>query len=1085
MHHGCASRARRLVMMPTHASRYYNSGTVEHVPTDAIMRVESQCVGSRQAVSPLPKGRVKDPLTTNVSLADLVRRYRRAAALTQEELAERAGLSARVISDLERGLRQRPRRGTLALLADALDLAPDERAALENAARNLASAASVLVFPRWQATGTLVPLVGRADELEALDRHVRGYGDAPLLLLEGEPGIGKSRLLREAAERAVALEMSVVAGGCHRRSGQEPFAPFTRALAQAVSSLAPKAQPAALSGCAWLARLLPELAELGVLTPPPWVLPPDQERRLMMEAVGRFLTNVAGTGRMLLVLDDLQWAGTDALDMLAALTRGAAGGPVRILAAYRSTEVQPRDMLAVLLADLAREGLAMRREIGPLPERCAAELLAELLLEDADAGVGVRNRVLRRAGGVPFYLISCAQEVRASTASAPSPVDEVPWSVALSIRQRMEALPEPARELLMTCAVIGRRCSRSLLLAVTQDMGLGQRELTDTLAVVVASRLLVEAGDDHYEFAHDLVREVVATDMGAARRAQVHLQVAEVLEHSSEWPAAERASALTWHFQRGGDQRRAVIYAATAGDQAEERYAHDEAARYYRMAAELACALGDVPRTGEYEEKLGQVLVLLARSSEATSAFERAIAAYRTSGDAEGVRRVTAQAAVQWRTRGDAERAEAMVRAQLQAAGEDARSVGIARLYLALAWLSNDPQERLTACDRAGEVARALGDVGMQGEALHTRGNVLLLLGQVEAAGEEFAAAIPLLEATGAAGPLCDALGALADIHLRRGLFASAHGYINRALEVAERTGATYELMWAYCNDGELAFYAGDWKHARAAFTRADAVRLQAGPEAHADLVLMSLGRVALAQGRVDDAARLFDEALAIATPLGELGAETVQVTQAALAEYDLMAGDFVAARERLAPLVAWIEPLHQEFLTRLLPLLAWAWLGVSDTHRAEALAREALARAAAEPQRPVQAEALRVLGMTLARQGHPDDALKAYEKSLALCRDMPYPYAEAKTLYEGGLLLRALGDEIRARVWLEAARAICQRLGERLYGEHVERALAEPAPSAATPQQRHIASSPPTALRVDGATLDGETEARDMQSDR
>src|SRR5262249_45430902 len=158
----------------------------------------------------------------------------------------------------------------------------------------------------------LLPLAGCGPEVARLEQHLGGSGP-PLLLVAGEPGIGKSRLLAEAAERARALGWTVLEGGWHRRSGQEPFAPLLGALESTLRRSAAAALRAQLEGCAWLVRLLPELAETTLVPAPSWSLPPEQERRLMFAAVARYLANVAGPEGTLLILDDLQWAGADAL----------------------------------------------------------------------------------------------------------------------------------------------------------------------------------------------------------------------------------------------------------------------------------------------------------------------------------------------------------------------------------------------------------------------------------------------------------------------------------------------------------------------------------------------------------------------------------------------------------------------------------------------------------------------------------------------------------------------------------------------------------------------------------------------------
>ena len=284
----------------------------------------------------------------------LLKRYRQAAGLTQEALAGQAGLSVRAISDLERGLKVRPHKDTVALLAAALQLSPPEHAAFVAARQGSAPPAGGAASP---------PFVGRSRELVLLERHLAGEGP-PLLLLAGEPGIGKSRLLHEAEQRAGTHGLCVLAGSCQRRGDETPYAPLLPALARHLQAQAPAQLRADLRGCAWLVRLLPELAGGPIEPLPAGTLPPEQERRLLFAAVAQYLRNVAGPAGTLLLLDDLQWAGPDALALLASLLH--ADAPLRVVGAYRNTEIPAQDALAVALGDLAHAGLATQHALGPL-----------------------------------------------------------------------------------------------------------------------------------------------------------------------------------------------------------------------------------------------------------------------------------------------------------------------------------------------------------------------------------------------------------------------------------------------------------------------------------------------------------------------------------------------------------------------------------------------------------------------------------------------------------------------------------------------------------------------------------------------
>ena len=321
----------------------------------------------------------------------MLRRLRLAANLTQDELAERARISARSVGDIERGVSRAPRRDTVALLADALGLTEADRATFEAAARRLDGrshspsydARAVPATDLWRPDeATRIPFVGRAYDLTLIDRQLSNGGPA-LLMVAGEPGIGKSRLLGAAASRAVAQEWTVLEGGCQRPGGLEPYAPMVGAVKNYLSGKSADFLRNAMKDCGWLVRLLPELT--GIITEEPaiWALAPDQERRLMFEAVIRFLGNIAGPRGTVLILDDLQWAGRDSVDLLATIVRSATM-PIRVIGAYRDTEMAPSDPLAVMLADLAIAGLVTHRTLPPLTGEESTQLLDALL--DRDIG---------------------------------------------------------------------------------------------------------------------------------------------------------------------------------------------------------------------------------------------------------------------------------------------------------------------------------------------------------------------------------------------------------------------------------------------------------------------------------------------------------------------------------------------------------------------------------------------------------------------------------------------------------------------------------------------------------------------------
>jgi transcriptional regulator with XRE-family HTH domain len=477
----------------------------------------------------------------------LVRSCRIAAGLSQEELAERAGLSRRSIGDIERGVSEVPRKETVVLLAQALSLSEQASATFQWMARRRAPTPLPTPAELLQS----VPLVGRQAEQALLERHLAGSGP-PILLLAGEPGIGKTRLLKLAAALGRDRGLSVLEGSCGRRSAQAPFDPILAVLAKHLRAQPPAQQRAAIRECGWLGLVLPELVELD--TPPRPALAPAQERRLVYEAVLRYLGNAAGPGSQggargtLLVLDNLQWAGTETLDLLLALATAAAANhgevPVLVVGAYRDTELQPQDPLTGVLADLAHAGLASSTLLAPLSPPEAARLLAGLLEEEPPAAV--RAYILHHSGGIPFFLVAWARLLREQlSAGTPSSAllagDLVPWEAAQAVRARIAALPAATHELLYLAAVAEEVVSCALLAAVTEQ---APWQVAADLLPACQARVLAAEGPEHFRFTHALLREVVAADRGSVVRAQVQRRLAVGRWQQEKGATGKAADAL-------------------------------------------------------------------------------------------------------------------------------------------------------------------------------------------------------------------------------------------------------------------------------------------------------------------------------------------------------------------------------------------------------------------------------------------------------------------------------------------------------------------------------------------------------------
>jgi len=956
----------------------------------------------------------------------LLKRYRVTAGLTQEGLAELAGLSVRGISDLERGIALRPQRETLAALLAALRLSSQDRARLEAAARHRrAFDPGTSDVPR--AARQTIPLVGRSRELAIIGQHLAGDTLA-VLALAGEPGIGKSRLLQEGARLATAQGYTVLQGGAQRRSGQDPYAPMLDTLARSVAGLAPPRLRAALAGCGWLVRLLPELVEMVKAPMPAGALAAEQERRLVFAAVGRCLSNLAGPAGTLLVLDDLQWAGPDGLDLLASLLEPGPDLPICLLCAYRDTEVGADHPLAAVLAQLSERRLVEHVSLAPLSEGEALQVLDELLSGGEAVDVQLRQQIVERTGGVPFFLVSFAHWLVMDTEGA---VQSLPWNVAQSIRQRMAALNDEARTVLQAAAVVGRVVPRSTLLAA---LGSPEQEVLTGLDAACRSRLLLPEGRSTYRFAHDVVRESIEEDLGEAQRILLHRRVGEVLETLPERERTARAAELAWHFLEGDAPRRALLYSLEAGDQAQRVFAHEEAERQYQMAVPLAQEAHDRTHEAEALEKLGTMYWTLGRYEEALSVLEQALSAYEALADLDAVGRVAGKVGWAHSHQGTGEEGIARLEPLATRLEQSGATGALVDAYGALVHLylrHGRRDDLLAATERAADAAQAVIDdtVRVRGEL--NRGLALMWQGRFDAALEVLQRVIPRAEEVHDAETLFRALKWAASMYIDLGELKRARAYMEWAVEATKRATSPSFHTTALGTLSRILFCLGDWRGAREYGERAidlePAALSWAAGDAH-----LGLAQRALVEGRWEEVSAHLDEAEAIFERTRQ---DRRMVVQCLLAQKDLLDGKSALTLARLQPLEARLEGEGRQ-------VLAEALVDMGDAVHAVAMVEEGVRETRALRQRMALVDWLRLQGMVLTRAARWEEARAALEEGLTLARDMPYPYEAGRILFEMGRMHAARQEESPAQASFEEALGIFEGLEARPYLERTEGAL-------------------------------------------
>ncbi|MET8146844.1 AAA family ATPase [Actinoplanes sp. NPDC049668] len=422
-------------------------------------------------------------------------------------------------------------------------------------------------------------LVGREADLSALrDALKRTRGAEPsTVLVGGEAGVGKTRLVEEFCRVAVEDGARVLTGQC-LELGEEglPFAPFGAALRRLVHADG----PAVLDGREdEFARLLPELG------PPPLDVVGDARRGVLFELVAGLFDRLSRQQPLVLVIEDLHWADRSTRDLIGFLVRAARLPYLLLLATYRTDELHRGHPLRPFLAELDRVRGVQRVELERLDRDGTAEMMAHLLGGEPEPRTV--DTIHERAQGNPFFIEQFA-------ASGDPGCADIPHSLRDLLLSRVDQLPEASQQLLRVAAVGGTRFGHELLSRVA---GVDDAELEPALRAVVAAQLIVVDADDGYEFRHALVREAVHDDLLPGEHTRLHARYAEAVEAEPQLVAAGRAPAeIAHHWYAAHDYARALTSAKLAANAAGRRYAYAEQARLLERVLELWELVPDAAR---------------------------------------------------------------------------------------------------------------------------------------------------------------------------------------------------------------------------------------------------------------------------------------------------------------------------------------------------------------------------------------------------------------------------------------------------------------------------------------------------------
>jgi class 3 adenylate cyclase len=508
-----------------------------------------------------------------------------------------------------------------------------------------------LPLPPRLATKAPLAMFGRAAESEVLAAAWAKAkdGQRQLMLIAGEPGIGKTRLATEAALAAYAEGGTVLLGTCDEDVNL-PYQPFVEALRHYVTHASEEVLAAHVrEHKGELVRLAPDLARRVPDLPAPQVAEAETERYLLFEAATGLLSAASQRQPLVLILDDLHWAGAPELLLLKHILK--TGMPLRLLVigTYRDTDLTRTHPLTAMLADWRRETGVERIALHGLDEAAVVGLVtAAAGHELAEPGIALARALHRETEGSPFFIGEILRHLSESRAiyqegnrwtyKGDIAGLGIPEGIKEVIGRRLNRLSEETNRVLGLAAVIGRQFDVALLARITDT---SEDRVLDALDEAAAAALVSEVPGtaDRFAFSHALIRTTLYEELTAARRARLHRRVGEALEELTAGKPETRIDELAHHWLAAtqvADAAKAIGYARQAGERALANLAFEEAAAHYeralsvlaphdRAGEELRCdvllALGDVQRR--------------AGSTSYRDTVAKAVAAARALGDGE------------------------------------------------------------------------------------------------------------------------------------------------------------------------------------------------------------------------------------------------------------------------------------------------------------------------------------------------------------------------------------------------------------------------------------------------------------------
>ncbi|GHO82256.1 helix-turn-helix transcriptional regulator [Dictyobacter formicarum] len=489
-------------------------------------------------------------------------------------------------------------------------------------------------------------LIGRQQQLEALIHLIKQTcsGQGQTVLLAGEAGIGKSRLVTEAIARLPLLQqqseysaVTIVKGRCFEPDHAYPYAPVLDALDTVFASHSPEALATFVGpACPELIQLYPAFSSLWPTCTPASALDAEQEKRRLFQALTHFLTRLTANKPLILIIEDIHWSDETSLEFLLYLAHRLTSHPFLLLLTYRNEEVRPE--LTRFLAQLDSSRLAIEVPLTRLSIADVGMMIREIFALPHPVHTDFLNMIFALTEGNPFFIEEVLKSLEmdgdvfyANGRWKRKPLNalHIPRSVQIAVQRRLDHVTPAARELLAVAAVIGQRFPFPLLQQLTRQ---DESKMLDLIKELIKAQLIVEESEDIFLFRHALTRQAMYKELLARERRAHHLAIAQTLARVSPDVSDAHLADLAYHFYIAREWASVLEYAPRAGVQAQQFYSLRAACEHFSHALEAAHHLAVPPPLSIYRAR-AQAYGMLGEFELACRDYEQTLIAARALND--------------------------------------------------------------------------------------------------------------------------------------------------------------------------------------------------------------------------------------------------------------------------------------------------------------------------------------------------------------------------------------------------------------------------------------------------------------------